>query len=77
MNRSKQVPVPNAADKFKKTSPKRLTLIMELVNILVRVVDTKNELNLPMFDQSIHQVAINSTDENGAPTQEIVSRSFI
>jgi hypothetical protein len=61
------------ADRYKKNSPRKLTLVLEMVDILVKVVDINSPEQLYMLhDQSMHQVAVKSTDV--ANSFEVVSR---
>lgn len=50
--------VPNGeeppVDRFKKLMPRKLTLVMEIVDILVKIVDVNSEQAFPLQDQSMH-----------------------
>lgn len=45
-------------DRFKKVMPRKLTLVLEMVDILVKIVDVNSEQMFPLSDQSMHQVAV-------------------
>lgn len=48
-------------DRYKKTSPKKLTLVLEMVDILLKVIDINSREQLCLLhDQSMHQIAIKS-----------------
>lgn len=55
--------------------PRRLTLVMEAVDILFKIVDKNSEQLFPLLDQSMHQIAIPSREN---PTkQEVVSSMYL
>ena len=60
MNRKSDEANPNA-DRYKKQSPKKLTLVLEMVDILLKVIDINSREQLCLLhDQSMHQIAIKS-----------------
>jgi hypothetical protein len=63
-------------DRYKKESPKKLTLVLEMVDILLKVIDINSREQLCLLhDQSMHQIAIKSaTIPNSF---EVVSISFL
>lgn len=75
MNRKSDEANPNA-DRYKKQSPKKLTLVLEMVDILLKVIDINSREQLCLLhDQSMHQIAIRSaTIPNSF---EVVSIGFL
>jgi hypothetical protein len=53
---------PPPVDRYKKLMPRKLTLVMEMVDILVKIVDVNSEQAFPLQDQSMHQVAVPKKD---------------
>jgi hypothetical protein len=48
-------------DRYKKESPKKLTLVLEMVDILLKVIDINSKEQLCLLhDQSMHQIALKS-----------------
>lgn len=63
-------------DRFKKLSPSKLTLVVEMVDILVKVVDINSPDQLYMLhDQSMHQVAVKNQEV--ANSYEVVSLYYL
>lgn len=59
-------------DRYKKLMPRKLTLVLEMVDILVKIVDVNSEQLFPLQDQSMHQVAI----KKDKGVQEVVSAPY-
>jgi hypothetical protein len=63
----------SAVDKYKKVMPRKLTLVLEMVDILVKIVDVNSEALFPLQDQSMHQVAV----KKDRLTQEVIVMKFM
>lgn len=50
----------SSEDPYKKVMPRKLTLVLELVDILVKVVDINSDSYFPLSDQSQHQIVVTS-----------------
>ncbi|TNV86173.1 hypothetical protein FGO68_gene2101 [Halteria grandinella] len=62
-------------DRFKKLMPRKLTLVMEMVDILVKIVDVNSEQAFPLQDQSMHQIAVPKKDDPNS--KEIILMRFM